>query len=197
VIGFESTPTGIFSDIFVYDIANNMFYQVTSTPAFGEQLTNVSVLGNGDIRIVWAANDGVTGDFNVHGTTFTPLPPPPGFTQVSSGYVHTCGFRPNGVVECWGNNALGQAPPTRTASSGVFTSVGAATFNTCGLTDAGRGRMLGGESLRPGAGSAPRADRYVYSGERGPRPHMCPENRRRGGVLGLECLWAGSGHTLR
>ena len=75
-IGFESTtPNTVHPDIYVYDIALNILYQVTSTPGFDEQLNDISVLDNGDVRVVWAANDGdpVTGAENVYGTTFTPI----------------------------------------------------------------------------------------------------------------------------
>lgn len=72
-IGFESRADGALSrDIFVYDIANNILYQVTSTPSVNETLNNISVLDNGDIRMAWASNDGAAGDEDIHATTFTP-----------------------------------------------------------------------------------------------------------------------------
>jgi hypothetical protein len=72
-IGFESTvPPETSPDIFVYDIAHNELYQVTSTHGVNEQLNDVSVLDNGDVRVVWAADDGPLGELNVYGTTFTP-----------------------------------------------------------------------------------------------------------------------------
>lgn len=76
VIGFESTPgPGTHPDIFVFDIANSELYQVTSTANVDEELNDVSVLDNGDVRVVWAANDGdvPAGSFNTYATTFTPL----------------------------------------------------------------------------------------------------------------------------
>lgn len=76
VIGFESTLLpAIHPDIFVYDIANNELYQVTSTSNVDEQLNDVSVLDNGDVRVVWAANDGDTpaASNNTYATTFTPI----------------------------------------------------------------------------------------------------------------------------
>src|SRR5437879_5134489 len=73
-IGFESGATPLSSrDLLVYDIANNTLYQVNSTPAVDESLNNISVLDNGDIRVVWAANDGASGDQDIHGLTFTPI----------------------------------------------------------------------------------------------------------------------------
>jgi hypothetical protein len=73
-IGFESTvPPSATPDIFVYDIANNELYQVTSTQGVTEQLNDLSVLDNGDVRVVWAADDGTNDELNVYGTTFTPV----------------------------------------------------------------------------------------------------------------------------
>jgi hypothetical protein len=83
VIGFESRSSSSSPrDLFIYVIATNTAYQVTNTSA-DEVLNDVTVLSNGSIRMVWAANDGATGDYNVHGATFTvPLsnPPPPIFS---------------------------------------------------------------------------------------------------------------------
>jgi hypothetical protein len=73
-LGFESTvPPATTPDIYVYDIAQNLLYQVTSTPGVSEQLNDISVLDNGDVRMVWAADDGPNHELNVYGTTFTPI----------------------------------------------------------------------------------------------------------------------------
>ena len=74
VIAFESVaPSASNADMFVYVIATNTLYQVTSTPAVNETLNDVSVLPNGDIRVVWVADDdAVLGFHNVYATTFTP-----------------------------------------------------------------------------------------------------------------------------
>ena len=70
VIVFESRLTSADpGDIFVYVIATNTLYQVTSTSSINETLDDVSVLPNGDIRVVWSAQES---DYNVYGTTFTP-----------------------------------------------------------------------------------------------------------------------------
>src|SRR5438552_13483076 len=66
------TALGLTYDIFVYVVATNTLYQVTSTPTVNDTLSDVSVLANGDIRVVWGANDGLAGDYNVYATTFTP-----------------------------------------------------------------------------------------------------------------------------
>lgn len=69
------------ADIFVYDIANNILYQATSTPTVNETLSDISALDNGDLRLVWAANDGSDFHLDVHATTFTPNRP---------GIYHVC-----------------------------------------------------------------------------------------------------------
>jgi hypothetical protein len=65
-------PPGADGDIFAYVIATNTVYQVTSSLVVDDTLADVSVLSNGDVRVVWAANDGQLGDYNVYATTFTP-----------------------------------------------------------------------------------------------------------------------------
>jgi hypothetical protein len=76
VIAFESKATpGADSDLFLYVIATNMLYQVTNTPGVNEMLSDVSVLPDGEIRLVWAADDGPGGEQNIYGATFS-LPPP-------------------------------------------------------------------------------------------------------------------------
>jgi hypothetical protein len=76
-ISFEGTvPPSFHPDVFVYNIAYNNLYQITSTANIDEQLNNISVLDNGDVRVVWTANDGdgLTPG-NVYATTFTPITP--------------------------------------------------------------------------------------------------------------------------
>jgi hypothetical protein len=75
VIAFESRATaGADSDLFIYVIATNMLYQVTNTPGVNEMLSDVFVLPDGEIRLVWAADDGPDGEQNIYGATFS-LPP--------------------------------------------------------------------------------------------------------------------------
>ena len=77
VIAFEgrdtsSTPT----DIYVYVIASNSLYRVTATSLVDEVLNGVTVLDNGDIRLVWAANADSDGRDSIFATTFTPAANP-------------------------------------------------------------------------------------------------------------------------
>jgi hypothetical protein len=69
VIAFESDPGTGSADIYVYVIAANTLLQVTNTPTINDTLNDVTVLGNGDVRVVWSANDGP--GQNVYGRTFS------------------------------------------------------------------------------------------------------------------------------
>jgi hypothetical protein len=58
VIAFEGAVDAISThDLFVYQISSNLVFRVTDTPSVDESLNDVTVLPNGDVRIVWAAND--------------------------------------------------------------------------------------------------------------------------------------------
>lgn len=71
-VAFESIATGdSAADVFVYLLATNTLWQVTNTPGFNETLNDVTVLSNGDVRVIWAANDGFFGDNNIYARTFT------------------------------------------------------------------------------------------------------------------------------
>ena len=75
VIAFESRdPAGINSDLFVYVVATNLLCRVTSTPTVNETLSDISVLDSGDIRLVWAANDGPFGYNNIYAATISVSP---------------------------------------------------------------------------------------------------------------------------
>jgi hypothetical protein len=73
VIAFESAPTaGAASDVFVYEIATNRYFRLTDTPLIDETLNDITVLPNGDVRVVWAADDDATQAFarNIYSRTF-------------------------------------------------------------------------------------------------------------------------------
>jgi hypothetical protein len=82
VITFASSVDGISpADLFVYQISTNTLFRVTDTPGISETLNDVTVL-DGDVRVVWAANDdpsGIGGNLNnIYARTFTlPQQPPP------------------------------------------------------------------------------------------------------------------------
>jgi hypothetical protein len=71
VIGFESrTSATAAADIYIYVIATNTLYQVTNTPTIDDRLNDVTLLPTGEVRIVWASNDGLFGGSNVYARTF-------------------------------------------------------------------------------------------------------------------------------
>ena len=71
-IAFESRPD-LFStsDIFVYDITGNRLYQITSTPLVTEQLNDITVLGDGSLRVVWGSDEAGFDARNVKAATFS------------------------------------------------------------------------------------------------------------------------------
>jgi hypothetical protein len=74
VIAFESATTaGAAADLFVYQVSTNTVYRVTDTPFTDESLNDVTVLPNGDVRMVWAADDDCCEAFahNIYARTFT------------------------------------------------------------------------------------------------------------------------------
>jgi alpha-tubulin suppressor-like RCC1 family protein len=59
------------------------------------------------------------------------------FTDISAGYVHTCGVTTQRAIVCWGSNLQGQLSGTDTAQTRItghqFDKVSAGEFHTCGL----------------------------------------------------------------
>lgn len=77
LIAFTSVPPGAQeTDLWVYHVATNRLFRITSTQGVDEQLPDLAHLPDGSYRVVW--NDGViaNGNFdrNVYGATFE-LPP--------------------------------------------------------------------------------------------------------------------------
>jgi alpha-tubulin suppressor-like RCC1 family protein len=60
-----------------------------------------------------------------------------GFIQLSLGGGHTCALNATRVVECWGFNSLGPAPPETSASTGWFTQISAGSLHACALRNDG------------------------------------------------------------
>ena len=92
VVGFESIAVGdSAAELFVYEIATNRSFRITSTPA-DESLNDVFVLPDGKVRVVWAS--GATGSRDVFGATFA-IPPvvvPP--TYAFGGFLQPVDPRP-------------------------------------------------------------------------------------------------------
>ncbi len=82
VVAFESKLPGAESDIYVVELSSNRIFQITSTPGLKESLNDITVLPNGEIRLVWQAqdpNNQVDPNANIYGATFSlpeeqPLP---------------------------------------------------------------------------------------------------------------------------
>jgi hypothetical protein len=71
VVAFESRPSPSGSwDLFVYVIATNTLFRVMDTPMTDEVLNDVSVLPNGEVRVVWAAAPVGTNQHDVYARTF-------------------------------------------------------------------------------------------------------------------------------
>jgi hypothetical protein len=80
IVAFESTAAGASSaDLFIYEISTNRLFQLTATPGFDEQLNDVTVLGDGSIRVVWAGHLDTTSDNDILAQTFTLPAPNPGY----------------------------------------------------------------------------------------------------------------------
>lgn len=73
VIAFESDiDASAAADLFVYQIATNTLFRVTDTQFIAESFNDVTVLPNGDVRAVWAADDDVLPSArNIYARTFT------------------------------------------------------------------------------------------------------------------------------
>jgi Periplasmic component of the Tol biopolymer transport system len=68
-IAFEGSAADT-SDIFVYDMVTNKLYQITNTPLVNEQLNDISVLPDGQLRVVWASDEDVD-TRNIRAASFT------------------------------------------------------------------------------------------------------------------------------
>ena len=66
------------------------------------------------------------------------------FVDYSVGFQHACGLRPDGRVECWGDDGYGQSSPPE----GVFVSVSAGGKVSCGLRLGGQVECWGGRRTK-------------------------------------------------
>ena len=66
-------------------------------------------------------------------TLNTAMPPAPSrYSAISAGDLHTCGFKLDGSVDCFGSDGRGQSSP----SAGEFLQVAAGGVHTCGINAA-------------------------------------------------------------
>ena len=61
------------------------------------------------------------------------IPPAGSFDSVSGGFMHTCGLKTDGMVECWGDNTAGQSSPPGV----TFVQLSAGVLHTCGIESSG------------------------------------------------------------
>ena len=114
------------------------------------------------VALCWGRN--ASGELGI-GTFTDNLPKPQfvtgghTFTQLSGGWVFSCGVRTDGVGMCWGWNASGQLgrgtfhsiipTPGLVVGGHTFQAIGAGFFHACGVTTDGDtfcwGRNLEGE----------------------------------------------------
>ncbi|HEX6926907.1 MAG TPA: PKD domain-containing protein [Longimicrobiaceae bacterium] len=109
-------------------------------------------------------------------------------SQVSAGDAYACALRATGVVECWGQSEYGEAPASRTASTGRFVEVATHKNHTCALRDDGAVECWGNN----GNGRAPAlktAATGVFTQVGVGQVHSCA--LRDDGVV--EC-WGGNGY---
>jgi HYR domain len=70
-IGFESRNLLGTSNIFTYSVVSNRLYQITSNPVVNHELSDLAVLSDGRIRMVWASDEAGFDQRNVKGGTFS------------------------------------------------------------------------------------------------------------------------------
>lgn len=70
-VAFESQTT-LFAavDLFLYDVVTNRLYQLTATPLVNEQLVDLTLLADGQVRLVWASDEDGFDQRNIKGATF-------------------------------------------------------------------------------------------------------------------------------
>jgi hypothetical protein len=143
VIAFEHKAPGATAwDVYVYSIATNTVFQVTNTPVNSEILSDVSVLPDGRVRVVWATDDDFfSAEHNIYARTFS-LPagdttaPAVTITTPADGALYTkgqvvgadyaCEDEPggSGVASCDGPVASGDPIDTASVGGHLFAVTG-------------------------------------------------------------------------
>lgn len=129
VIAFESIAVGdTAADLFVYHVATNRLFRVTSTPA-DESLNDVYLLPDGRVRVVWAM--GEVGARDVFGATFE-LPPvePPHCEDQTATLSASVSYHPRG----WQDGSADVADLAFTVPASIPVSQGNAANGSLWLT---------------------------------------------------------------
>ncbi len=80
LISYQRYATaGAPADLFVYDVATGVNYQITDTPDRNEALSDMSVGEDGTVYLVWVSQ-GATTNFDVYAFSFRPLDLEPAYT---------------------------------------------------------------------------------------------------------------------
>ncbi|MGQ0507178.1 MAG: TolB family protein [Myxococcaceae bacterium] len=94
LIAFEHLEPGdVNRDILLYDVSTQTAYRLTSTPSLDETLNDISVCGDGLVRVVYTVREGSGADANsnVYAFSFRLTAPPP---ACSNGSCSAPGTRP-------------------------------------------------------------------------------------------------------
>lgn len=105
------------------------------------------------------------------------------FTQLSAHQTQVCGLRNDGVVECWGNNNVGQAPAVRTATTGSYTFVTVSSVSGCAVRTDGAVECWGTSSYQQAPRERTAAAGHVFTQVSLDLAHAC--GLREDGVV--EC----------
>ncbi len=148
-------------------IATNTLWQVTDTPTLREQLSDIRVLPNGDVRVVWAANDGGFGDHDIYARTFSiplggdTLAPSVEITTPADGAVYAknqlvaadyaCTDEPggSGLTSCVGPVATGDSVDTAAAGAHLFSVTGADNAGNTATLEHGYGVIFCSNPFAP------------------------------------------------
>ena len=104
------------------------------------------------------------------------------YAEISAGAYHTCAIRvSDGLVDCWGDQVMGQAnPPTDVA----FQEVSAGYYHTCGITVAGQLRCWGTDT----DGQIPANETATFAAVSAGFHHTCAVD-----IQGVTTCWGDDG----
>lgn len=152
LVSFEhDAPEATRSDLWLYDLAHDVVYQLTDTPATDEVLNDLSVGSDGIVRVVWAQPDGLRiGHFDAFALSFrleantaptitsftaplepvpldTPVQPSAAFSDADANDSHTCSFD-------WGDGTANTVVAGATSPCSASHSYTAAGIYTLAVT---------------------------------------------------------------